>query len=317
MLWDAEIERLTNEIRRSLIYYNEQTHGSRVDNVFIMGGGAQIKGMASILKKSFSGLDVLKPFSYLDVNIKSKNGNYFNENQLLFAAAASLALSIPLVQRKKEVIDFLPEEIRKQKVVFQRQLSIIFAAIVIFSVAFLAWLKVYMDNNILSGGISKLDFEAKKSQEVIDALKEQQSQKQEIDDRLQEAQLITKKRVDMQAALSELRRLLPREVTLKSFKMDATSASGSRQPDARGRRPKVVRAYHVAIEAFCMADYEHGLAFADSLMQALNASSNFTNAQLVFAPIEAIKPVISNEEVALTVAQRRNFTLSADVKITN
>jgi len=315
MLWDAEIERLVNEIRRSLIYYSEQTHGSRVDNVFIMGGGAQIKGVAPILKKSFAGLDILTPFSHIDINIKGKNKDYFNENQLLFAAAASLALSVPLAQRKKEVIDFLPEEIKKQKVVFQRQLSIIFVLIVIFALAFLAWLKVYMDNNILSGSISKLEFESKKSQAVIDTLKDQQSQKQSIDERLKEAQTIIKKRVDMRAALSELRRLMPPEVTLRSFKMGSAAPAGG--PEIRGRKPRFARAYHAAIEAFCTADYEQGLKLANALTQALNGGVHFTNAQLVFAPIEAIKPVFSKEKVALTAAQTRNFTLSVDIKLSN
>ena len=315
MLWDAEIERLVNEIRRSLIYYSEQTHGSRVDNVFVFGGGAQIKGLAPILKKSFAGIDVLAPFAHMEINLKAEDKKYFNDNQLSFAAAASLALSVPLVQRKKEAIDFLPEEIKKQKVVFQRQLSIISVAIVIFSLTFLAWLKVYMDNNILSGGISKLDFETKKSQVVIDILKEQQDQKQAIDDRLKEAQTITKKRINMQAALSELKRLMPGEITLKSFKVE--TEGGGRQTDPRGRKPRAVRAYHAAIEAFCTADYEHGLKLADSLTQALNASDYFANAQLVFAPIEAIKPVFFKGKVALTTAQTRNFTLSADIKISD
>jgi hypothetical protein len=68
------------------------------------------------------------------------------------------------------------------------------------------------------------------------------------------------------------------------------------------------------IEAFCTADYEQGLKLANAFTQSLNASDSFTGAQLVFAPIEAIKPIFLKEKVALTAAQTRNFTLSADIK---
>jgi len=317
MLWDAEIERLVNEIRRSLIYYNEQTHGSRVDNVFIFGGGAQIKNLVPILKKFFSGIEALDPLGYMEMNLKAESKKVFEESRLSFSAAASLALSVPLVQRKKEAIDFLPEDIKKQKVVFQRQLSIIFVSIVIFSLTFLSWLKVYMDNNILSGSIQKLDFEAQKSQGVISMLKSSEEQKQEIDVRLKEAQTIASKRIDVKGALSELRRILPREVTLRSLKIGMGDEPGSGLPGARGKKAKALRVYHVAIDAFCTADYENGLKIADSLTQALSDSEHFTNVQLTFAPIEAIKPVISQDKVALTSVQVRNFSLSADFKFTN
>jgi len=108
---------------------------------------------------------------------------------------------------------------------------------------------------------------------------------------------------------------MPPEVTLRSFKMGSAAPAGG--PEIRGRKPRFARAYHAAIEAFCTADYEQGLKLANALTQALNGGVHFTNAQLVFAPIEAIKPVFSKEKVALTAAQTRNFTLSVDIKLSN
>jgi len=49
MLWQTHIERMIQELRRTFIYYKENSEGGRVECVYFLGGGCLIKNLVSML----------------------------------------------------------------------------------------------------------------------------------------------------------------------------------------------------------------------------------------------------------------------------
>src|SRR3989338_5552622 len=63
MLWQAHIDRIVNELRRSFIYYKEQSGGRRIGYIYFLGGGSQIKNLVNILSASIGGqCKIMLPF---------------------------------------------------------------------------------------------------------------------------------------------------------------------------------------------------------------------------------------------------------------
>jgi type IV pilus assembly protein PilM len=320
MLWDAEIERLINEIRRSLIYYGEQTHGSRVDAIYLLGGGSGVKGLAPVLKRSFSGLQVVDAFAGADVTEIMARQNDLLACQGSYACASSLALSVLLSQKKRDGIDFLPEDIHKQKISLRRQVSIALVSVVVLAIVFLSWLKVYMDNNIIYGRLKKLEQEVVKSQNVITMLEGAEQEKTSIDERLNEAQAVLAKRVDVEALLLDVSAMVPRDITFKSMVVTSSTAAASvaapssNSRSARNKQPRRQLKYVVNIEAFCREDYENAVISIKSFAKMLEDSVLFDNVAIMLPPLEAMRPQDSGSGgLSLTREQVRDFSITMDV----
>ncbi|MCP4652131.1 MAG: pilus assembly protein PilM [Candidatus Omnitrophica bacterium] len=315
MLWNTEIDRITNEVRRTLIYYRDQTHGSRVDSVFLLGGVATIKGLAPVLVKDIGGdCQPLFPFQNIEKAPQSAQDSFSQEETPLFAAATSLAVSIPLVKKRKETIDFLPEDMKKQRGAVQKQLGLIIIGIIILSFTFLGWLKVYIDNRLLSRTIITLDLEVKKSEKIITMLDQKKQQRRNIDDRLKEVRNILDKRLDMASVLEEVAKATPIDATLKKFTLSPkvvsapVSRSRRRRPPSKKKASEVLdQNYIVNMDVICFADYGKAVELAERFTEKLEKSNMFEAVSVNVPEMGSIQPSVDGDQGVLLTQQRERF----------
>lgn len=86
-------ETITQEIRRSLDFYNSTTNDERITNVFVSGGGSKVhKLIADISDKIGLPVDAINPFAKLKYNEKDFDPDYLQEIGPLMAVPVGLAI---------------------------------------------------------------------------------------------------------------------------------------------------------------------------------------------------------------------------------
>lgn len=344
MLWNTEIERIINEVRRTLIYYKEHTGGGRVDNILFLGGGISIKGFFSAVAKGIGGeRQAVMPFTNMDISVDEKQVKYVKELFSLFVPAVSIALSLPLAVKTQATIDFLPLELKRQKLIVRRQIIFIIIGVVLFAFVFLFWLKFLLEKQVLKDSVSSLDFELNRKKVFTEKLNEIKKEKLSLGERMQDVQNIMAKRTDAPAILDELVNFTPGKVYLtnvniyrkgKASGSPEASLSGSssmqlspqqdqaaapiaqeQQTNFPGQQTRgQEEGYSISITAGCFADYEEAQEFAKMFKNKLEKSSYFVNVTLVSPELEKITPLINGPvSVSLTEPKVREFSLNADL----
>jgi type IV pilus assembly protein PilM len=180
MLWQANIERMIQEIRRTLIYYKEQSQGERVDEFYFLGGGAKIKGLIDVVSKEIGGMcKVFDPFEKIEINL-AKEKEKIIDLKPLFVPALSLALTVPLVGKGRE-INFLPQELKKKEIVIRKQIGVIFLSTLIFCFVFLGWLNLLITNKGIASTVAGLKVERKRKEKILRKLEELKREKVDIE----------------------------------------------------------------------------------------------------------------------------------------
>lgn len=326
MLWDNEIERIVQEIRRTLIYYREQSKGTRVENIFFLGGGAPIKGLVSTLAKGVGGTcNVISSFGNIDIALE-KDAELITETGALFAPAVSLALTITLAKKNENVIDFLPPAIKQQERRFQQQVGMIIFSVVIFSLSFLSWLKVFVDNKIIEQSIERLGFSLKRAERSLETMNQIKNQQKIVNERLNKISVILDERIDATSFLKEIAISVPDEVYLESVALgedieeDSTAGGTSDKqtppvfPESAGQSGSDKGIIKLKIEAACFADYEKTVDLAQNFRDSLGKSGYFKNIEADPLSAGTITPVIGGiEGVTLTRPMLRQFTLRAEI----
>jgi Tfp pilus assembly PilM family ATPase len=305
MLWETEIERIAQEVRRTLIYYKEQTKGGRVDNFLFFGGGSKIKGLVNVLADSVGGkCETISPFQRFELSEQQKRD--LQEKDTLFASAAAMVLTLLLVGKKERVINFLPPALKKRKLFIKQQVTWITLIVVATSVLFLAWLNILIANNILSRSIERINNEMKKSEDVIKRLDELRSAKDNIEKKSSRVGDIIAKKIDTAAILEEISRIVPSENLIHNFSLDAAAAPGKEATAVK---------YKMSLDVSCVADYEEAQKISAKLQSMLSASNYFKNVILNFPELERMSLIVikNNDDVALTEKKERSFSLSADI----
>jgi type IV pilus assembly protein PilM len=86
-------ETITQEIRRSLDFYNSTANEDRITNILVSGGGSKVyKLVDSISEKMGLPVDVLNPFAKLKYNEKDFDPEYLQEIGPLMAVTVGLAI---------------------------------------------------------------------------------------------------------------------------------------------------------------------------------------------------------------------------------
>lgn len=86
-------ETITQEIRRSLDFYNSTTNDERITNIFVSGGGSKVyKLIAAISDKIGLSVDTINPFAKLKYNEKDFDSDYLQEIGPLMAVPVGLAI---------------------------------------------------------------------------------------------------------------------------------------------------------------------------------------------------------------------------------
>lgn len=86
-------ETLTQEIRRSLDFYNSTANDDRITSIFISGGGSKVYMLVeSISEKTGLSVEVINPFAKLKFNEKDFDPEYLQEIGPLMAVTVGLAI---------------------------------------------------------------------------------------------------------------------------------------------------------------------------------------------------------------------------------
>jgi type IV pilus assembly protein PilM len=91
------LQRLVDEVSRSLDFYREEHHASSVDSLILLGGGASLKGLAPFLSRELG----------ISVELEDSFGGLNQESH-------RLALAIGAAMNAPDGVNLLPDEVRNQ-----------------------------------------------------------------------------------------------------------------------------------------------------------------------------------------------------------
>jgi len=87
------LERLANEIRRSMDYYREESRGKRVTKVVLLGGNAELKGLPEFLNSALGlTVEICRPLKNLEMDMPEDRKKELDQlgPRLAIAMGASL-----------------------------------------------------------------------------------------------------------------------------------------------------------------------------------------------------------------------------------
>ena len=103
------LERLANEIRRSLDYYREESRGKRVIKVVLLGGNAELKGLPEFLKIALGmEVEITQPLRNLQIEMSDEKKRELEQ----LSPRLSIAVGAALTETKG--INLLPLELKEQ-----------------------------------------------------------------------------------------------------------------------------------------------------------------------------------------------------------
>ncbi len=113
------LERLSNEISRSMDYYRDESRGGVVGRLILYGGGALLKGLDTFLYGGLRiGVEVGAPLENLKISEDEVDVNKLRECAPVLAAAVGAVLS------DSSKVNLLPYEIREKKKIIAKRIYI-------------------------------------------------------------------------------------------------------------------------------------------------------------------------------------------------
>ena len=315
MLWQAHIDRIVNELRRSFIYYKEQSGGRRIGYIYFLGGGSQIKNLVNILSASIGGqCKIMLPFEGIEI-IKKRYRDAASSTPV-FTNALSLAVSISLDEYKRKLINFLPIELKKRGSAAVRRLVLFIMGIGLFIGFSLALVNMLIGGHLLKASIKEAEFGLKRVKKIADKLKSLSDQETETERISSQIEKIIKQRQDFSYPLKELSRIIPREILLTHLSISKSDGQMGEDISQAGSAGAVSGGkYRLKIEAEIFADYEKTIKIIDQFCGKLEAVHHFSNITSAPLKLEEISPREKGtlEGSPLTEERLRDFTLTAEV----
>lgn len=341
MHWQSAIERIIQGLRRSFVYYKEQSEGRRVEHIFFFGGGSRFTGLISALSKEIGGqCRILNPFSDMEVSLKSSQFEDIVQESPVFAAAAGLALGA--LSKKKGIINFLPLELKAKEVVaFRYTILMLIILFLIFSLL-IGWLNTLFTWR--SGRIS-LDREESKLNRITMLMGDYQNiteRKRKLDENIKLLNEISRQSSQFRLILYDISRLLSPDVVLTQIVIRGRGVSfgkqempgaerqkegispfeeGSVLSEHKERRMEIPEGeegeYILEIKGQIMADYERALQAAEYFRKGLLSCSYIKEVEVKLPELEKISPrrVEGEEGVSLTQVKKRQFSFTAKLQL--
>jgi Tfp pilus assembly PilM family ATPase len=296
MLWQPHLERIMHELRRSLVFYKEQSAGTRVDQIYFLGGVSQIRHfLASIAPQVGGKCYLIMPFSDIQI-VKEKETADGVVNASIFVNAASLALGGVKTKTKEEaIVNFLPLEIKKKEIVARRRLIILIISFILIYLFSLAALKVSLDNALIKRDIKNKEFELKRFKRLGKRLNDLQSKESFITKKDSQITSLAKAKSVMRSILQDLQLAIPEDVVLTQM----TLGDGA-----------------IKLKAEVSADYEHALEIVDKFQHKLETSQRFGNVSVTPLKLEKFSGQLvgASGDIVLTSVKTRKFVVTADVR---
>lgn len=335
MLWAAEIERIIHEVRRTLIFYKDQSQGRRVEHLSFLGGGAQIKGLLPELVSQLGGgfhKDIIS--EQLGIHLDRDISSYVRENHFLFSPALSLAMTVLNLMKTKDRVNFLPLYLKKKETIVHRQVAAIVCGMCLVAALFLGWLKFEISTNVLRKTSNNLDFEMQRIRRVLEKIEQFEDEKRMIAEKYERAGEIISSRIDVVPALRVISDLIPSEVVLSSLTFQKRVNKGFIEVESRASRRRIEEVegieeveekessgqitpeeyFALNIEALCADDYENTLSRALWFKERIEKSGIFREVKVILPVLEKVNPALKSEQrVVLTHVVNREFFINAEL----
>ncbi len=313
MFWEPHLEKIIHELRRSFVYYKEQSGGRRIEYIYFLGGGSQIKNLVGVLSRSIGGQCMV-----IDDKVTSKP---------IFANAVSLALSAIPRDKKKAVINFLPVELKRMELVALRRMILLSAGIFLIIAFAFANISVLLSNRSANMSRENVEFELARIKKITDKLEYLKHEEERIEGFSGQVEGVIKKRKDFYSILRELTRAIPRDILLAELSISkASSGSFTGQQTGEmtmrgGSGATVSQAgaeerYQLSMKAQIFTDYERAVKVIEEFKKKMGLLKYFSNIAVTSLKLEKISSENATEEkegLRLTTESRREFTLTAEI----
>jgi type IV pilus assembly protein PilM len=270
------LERLMAEIARSLDYYRTQSHLERIDRLFLTGGGANIKNVATYLSETLRlTVERLNPFDKILSDAKKIDAQLLEQK----GSAFTIALGIALPDRKQ--IEFLPaKEPYWSKARMERWIPRLSALITLFAFTWIIWglsaqvatLKKERDEKMAKVGTIEM------LQSKLTLLKEKEN-RMKADLSLFPSSTIAP--VPFQKALTRVSQILPDNVTVTLLAIQSEKKPSDERPPKE--ESPANGGYELQMKGIAFGSDFHCLTALARIIEELEKSSLFKNAKLVSA----------------------------------
>ncbi len=298
VLWQPHIERIIQELRKTLIYYKEQSKSGRIEQIYFLGGGSQIKNLTPILINNVgAGSKLILPFSGVRI---PKEKEIKNEALVtpIYTGAVSLALALPLVKPgRSAVINFLPKEIHQKETYRKRKLVSLIAGSGLILIMAIISANVFLNKMTNKNNIESVEENLTALKDVAQQLKDMEQKSGMLSQRIAETDKIARENSGYLGFLERLIVNVPSQILLSGF-------------DLLGNTLK--------IEAQVFADYEDAIRIIMEFRKNLEALGSLNNINITSLELEKISPQSKenaaggNIDLRLTRPQARKFSLSAE-----
>lgn len=325
-VWQPHIDRISQELRRSLIFYKEQSEGRRVENFYFLGAGAQIKNLACIVMQQFGGQwQIAHPFT----NMRSEKLIVDAPSTAIFYNAASLALSLTRKEKGISIIDFLPQKLKINKLRAKMRAGVFILTLGLILFLALFSIAAGMHNNGLTLKIKKAEKDLNQTRNISRAFKELELQDKRIKQKTALLEELLNQRTDLSLPLISLAKAIPKEIWLTHLSIASNTASvapasmpAEEDPSlsntfTQGRRDSSLgantKALSLEINAEMFNDYETAHRLTEGLRANLEKIPQFKNIRITPLKLETLSPTISGQELSLTQSQLRKITITIDL----
>jgi Tfp pilus assembly PilM family ATPase/Tfp pilus assembly protein PilN len=300
MLWQPHLERFSQEIKRSLVFYKEQPETREIKQVYFFGGGSSAKNFVSLIAGQVGNISGTLVLPFKDLAHEIPNDNPVkNEllNTALFSSAAACALAIPLTKTSRQPqVNFLPVEIKKKDIIAARRVALVISGVAVFLVLAAVSVQMAVSTYAVAKKIKRLDKQLDSVKTVAESLKELSQSEATVNQKTGQIETLQQQRRDYLLPLQDLAERIPEDVLVKEAVL-----SGSR----------------LELKGAVTADYEEAVSILSSLVSALKRSRYFSNIVEVPFEMEKLSPESSGQapesELVLTKSKARDFSLSADI----
>lgn len=315
MFWQAHIDRMVQELRRSFIFYKEQSEGRRIERIYCLGGGSLVKNLSPVLSGLIGGqLQLIPPFN----GLKAAKDNIYTEasgSAAFLNSAVSIALSVYAKSNKIPVVNFLPAELRRKESASKRNLALFAAGVCLVFVFALAGANVLMRRGFLQSSISAVEAQLGGFKNVKDNLDELSRKKDRLNRQLAKFAEI-KQNLNWAALLKKISLTVPKDIVLTQIVIARGEMFSEAAREGSLESKVEDNALQVRINARILADYEKAQEIIENFKAAMEKTGYFTKINIPPLSLEEIvvsEAGMPSEDSAITRPQTREFFLAAEV----
>ncbi len=319
MIWQAHIERMVQEFRRSFIFYKEQSEGRRIERVYCLGGGSLIKNLNHILSGLLGGqLRLMPPFN----GLKTAKDNIYTEasgSAAFLNSAVSIALSVYAKSNKIPLVNFLPAELKRKEAASKRNLALFAAGVCLAFVFALAGANVLMRRGFLQSSISAVEAQLGSFKNVKDNLDELSRKKDSLNRQLAKFAEI-KQNLNWAALLKKTSLTVPKDIVLTQIVIARGEMFSEAAREGSLESKVEDKTLQIRINARILADYEKAQEIIENFRAAMEKTGYLAKINIPPLGLEEIivsDTVMPSENSAITRPQAREFSLEAEVVLTD